>query len=100
MTAPWSSSWRVTGKRDRIDSCADLNFCNQRAVEYVAANLINNALRAKPMGVALVRVGDDATVEVVDHGVQRRQAAFLTGNVWCHVMILDPCMRGARSRLY
>ena len=42
---------------------------NQRAIECVVANLIDNALRAEPEGgTVLVRVGDDAVVEVIDHG--------------------------------
>lgn len=42
---------------------------NQRAIECVVANLIDNALRAEPTGgTVLVRVGDDAVVEVIDHG--------------------------------
>ncbi|WP_400770512.1 sensor histidine kinase [Methylosinus sporium] len=42
---------------------------NRRAVECVVANLIDNALRAEPEGGAVVvSVGDDAVVEVVDHG--------------------------------
>ena len=42
---------------------------NQRAIECVVANLIDNALRAEPTaGTVLVRVGGDATVEVIDHG--------------------------------
>lgn len=39
------------------------------ALESVVANLIDNALRAEPEdGVVVVRVNDDATVDVVDHG--------------------------------
>ncbi|CAJ0854720.1 two-component system, OmpR family, sensor histidine kinase TctE [freshwater sediment metagenome] len=42
---------------------------NQRAIESVIANLISNALRSEPpKGAVLVRVHDDALVEVVDHG--------------------------------
>lgn len=42
---------------------------NQRAIESVVANLVDNALRAEPTGgTVLVRVGDDAVVEVIDHG--------------------------------
>ncbi|MGJ0454623.1 MAG: sensor histidine kinase [Methylocystis sp.] len=42
---------------------------NQRAIECVVANLIDNALRAEPeSGTVLVRIGDDAVVEVIDHG--------------------------------
>lgn len=42
---------------------------NQRAIESVVANLIDNALRAEPpKGAVVIRVRDDATVEVVDHG--------------------------------
>ncbi len=40
-----------------------------RAIESVVANLIDNALRAEPVGgTVLVRVSDDAMVEVIDHG--------------------------------
>lgn len=42
---------------------------NQRAIECVVSNLIDNALRAEPVGGGvLVRVGPGATVSVVDHG--------------------------------
>ncbi|WP_292534256.1 HAMP domain-containing sensor histidine kinase [Methylocystis sp.] len=42
---------------------------NQRAIESIVANLVDNALRAEPTGgTVLVRVGDDAVVEVIDHG--------------------------------
>jgi signal transduction histidine kinase len=42
---------------------------NRRAIESVVANLIDNALRAEPLGgTVLVRVSADAVVEVVDHG--------------------------------
>ena len=39
------------------------------ALKSILANLINNALRAEPEGgTVVVRVGEDATVEVIDHG--------------------------------
>lgn len=42
---------------------------NQRAIECIVSNLIDNALRTEPEGgTVLVRVGNDAIVEVVDHG--------------------------------
>ena len=42
---------------------------DRRAIESVVANLIDNALRAEPSGgTVLVRVGDDAVLEVIDHG--------------------------------
>jgi signal transduction histidine kinase len=42
---------------------------NGRAIECIVANLIDNALRAEPKdGTIVVRVGANATVEVVDHG--------------------------------
>ena len=42
---------------------------NQRAIECIVANLIDNALRTEPEnGTIVVRVGADATVEVIDHG--------------------------------
>ncbi|WP_018268102.1 sensor histidine kinase [Methylosinus sp. LW4] len=42
---------------------------NLRAVECVIANIVDNALRAEPIGgTVLVRVGSDAVVEVIDHG--------------------------------
>lgn len=43
---------------------------NQRAIECVVANLIDNALRAEPSGgTVLVRVCNTAVVEVIDHGI-------------------------------
>ncbi len=42
---------------------------NRRVIECIAANLIDNALRAEPEGgTVLLRVRPGATVEVVDHG--------------------------------
>lgn len=42
---------------------------NRRAIESVVANLIDNALRAEPVGrTVIVRVRDDDVVEVIDHG--------------------------------
>lgn len=42
---------------------------NQRAIECVVANLIDNALRAEPLqGTVLVRIDVAANVEVIDHG--------------------------------
>jgi two-component system OmpR family sensor kinase len=42
---------------------------NRAALESVLANLIDNALRAEPIGGSvLVRVAADATIAVVDHG--------------------------------
>jgi signal transduction histidine kinase len=42
---------------------------NERAIECVIANLLDNALRAEPLGGAVeVRVSDDAIVEIADHG--------------------------------
>jgi len=42
---------------------------NRRAIECVVANLIDNGLRAEPVGgTLLVCVRDDGVVEVVDHG--------------------------------
>ncbi|MBM3564077.1 MAG: HAMP domain-containing histidine kinase [Alphaproteobacteria bacterium] len=42
---------------------------NQRAIECVVGNLIDNALRMEPVGgTVIVRIADDAMVEVVDHG--------------------------------
>jgi signal transduction histidine kinase len=42
---------------------------NQRALECVVANLIDNALRAEIAGrTVLVRVCDNAVVEIIDHG--------------------------------
>ncbi|ARN79765.1 sensor histidine kinase [Methylocystis bryophila] len=42
---------------------------NRRAVECAVANLIDNALRAEPVGgTVLVRVREDAVFEVIDHG--------------------------------
>ncbi len=42
---------------------------SQFALESVLRNLIDNALRAEPEnGTVIVRVGPDATIEVLDHG--------------------------------
>ena len=42
---------------------------DRRALELVVANLVDNALRAEPEGgLVLVRVLEEATIEVVDHG--------------------------------
>jgi two-component system OmpR family sensor kinase len=42
---------------------------NQRAIESVVSNLVDNALRAEPRGgTVLVRVSDCAVIEVIDHG--------------------------------
>jgi signal transduction histidine kinase len=42
---------------------------DRRAIESVVANLLDNALRAEPSGgTILVRVRDDAMLEVIDHG--------------------------------
>ena len=42
---------------------------NRRAIESVVANLVDNALRAEPDGgTVLVRVVEEAMVEVIDHG--------------------------------
>lgn len=42
---------------------------SRSALESVVANLIDNALRAEPKGgTIIVRIGEDATIEVVDHG--------------------------------
>ena len=53
----------------------------RRAIQSVIANLIDNALRAEPAGgTVLVRVGDDAVLEVIDHGegvdVEDRETIF------------------------
>ena len=54
---------------------------DRRAIESVVANLIDNALRAEPDdGTVLVRVRDDAVLEVIDHGegvdVEDRETIF------------------------
>jgi signal transduction histidine kinase len=42
---------------------------NQRAIECAVANLVDNALRAEPAGgTVLVRVSENAVIEVIDHG--------------------------------
>jgi signal transduction histidine kinase len=42
---------------------------NRQALEYIVANLIDNALRAEPEGgTVLVRVGQGGTFDVVNHG--------------------------------
>ena len=42
---------------------------DRRAIESVVANVIDNALRAEPPGgTVLVRLRDDALLEVIDHG--------------------------------
>jgi signal transduction histidine kinase len=44
-------------------------YGNQRAIESVLANLIDNALRAEPAGgTVVVRVEDNAIIQVIDHG--------------------------------
>ncbi len=54
---------------------------DRRAIESVVANLIDNALRAEPAGgTVLVRVRDDAEIEVIDHGegvaIEDRETIF------------------------
>lgn len=42
---------------------------NRRATESIVSNLIDNALKAEPIGgTVVVRVRSDAVVEVIDHG--------------------------------
>lgn len=42
---------------------------NKSAIEAVLSNLIDNAVLAEPAGgTVIVRVGEDATIEVIDHG--------------------------------
>ncbi|WP_036281140.1 HAMP domain-containing sensor histidine kinase [Methylocystis sp. ATCC 49242] len=42
---------------------------NERAIQCVVANLLDNALRAEPLGGTVrVRVEDDGIVEIADHG--------------------------------
>jgi signal transduction histidine kinase len=42
---------------------------NRRAIECIVVNLIDNALRAEPRGgTIVVRLSEDAIVEIVDHG--------------------------------
>jgi len=42
---------------------------NKVAIEAVVANLIDNALRAEPRGGSVaIRVNENATIEVIDHG--------------------------------
>lgn len=53
----------------------------QWAIECIVSNLVANAVRAEPLGGAIiVRVHEDAVVEVVDHGVgvapQERSMVF------------------------
>lgn len=54
---------------------------NKSAIEAVVANLIDNALNAEPVhGVIAVRVDENATIEVIDHGpgvaTEDRQSIF------------------------
>lgn len=54
---------------------------NQLALESVLRNLIDNALRAEPKGGTIgVRVGENAVIEVIDHGegvaASDREAVF------------------------
>jgi signal transduction histidine kinase len=42
---------------------------NQRAIECAVANIVDNALRAEPVGgTVLVRIRHNAVIEVIDHG--------------------------------
>ena len=42
---------------------------NKGAIEAVIANLIDNALRAEPQGGSVaIRIDENATIEVIDHG--------------------------------
>jgi signal transduction histidine kinase len=59
------------GRRIEFETCAAAVRVrgNRRAIECVVSNLVDNALRAEPVGGAvLVRVDADATVHVIDHG--------------------------------
>ncbi len=54
---------------------------NKSAIEAIVANLIDNALHAEPdHGAVVVRVDENATIEVIDHGpgvaVEDRQSIF------------------------
>ncbi|BBU63732.1 two-component sensor histidine kinase (plasmid) [Methylosinus sp. C49] len=54
---------------------------NQRAIESIVANLLDNALRAEPRdGAVILTVGADAVVSVIDHGegvpIEDREAIF------------------------
>lgn len=54
---------------------------NKGAIEAIVANLIDNALNAEPEhGAVMVRVDENATIEVIDHGpgiaVEDRQSIF------------------------
>ena len=48
---------------------------SRRAIEAIIANLVDNALRAEPMGGTVsVVVGADASIAVVDHGAGVEEA--------------------------
>lgn len=54
---------------------------NKGAIEAIVANLIDNALSAEPeLGAVIVRVDENAAIEVIDHGrgvvAEDRQAIF------------------------
>jgi len=60
-----------SGRNVELDCVEEpvLVLANQRVVESVVSNLIDNALRAEPAGGSVtVRASGDAFVEVVDHG--------------------------------
>jgi len=64
----------VIADRDRFlefeGSATPLVVCgNQRAIESVATNLIENAVRAEPKdGTVCIRIDDDGVIAVIDHG--------------------------------
>jgi len=63
---------------------------NRRAIEAVVANLIDNALRAEPVGgTVVVRLADAAALEVVDHGAGIAESE--------REMIFEPFWRGAET---
>lgn len=58
---------------------------NRSALESVIANIIDNALRAEPEGgTILVRVREDASLEVVDHGcgIERADRELIFEPFW------------------
>jgi signal transduction histidine kinase len=62
---------RINGRTIAFESEAEdvVVRGNTRAIESIVANLVDNAVRAEPIGGGvLVRVKADAVVEVVDHG--------------------------------
>lgn len=73
------------------------------AIKAVIANLIDNSLRAEPEGgVVLIRVNDNAIVEVIDHdqGIEERDRETIFEPFWRKSEITPgagPCLAIARE---